>query len=224
MNDFLRETLEDHAEADGCFLKDLTVLSKGHDPYAHFDTQKYHEYSQWLTESLTQVDHSRVGTRIHARGIHYKLLGRVIVTAGFLREKPPKDRPKGTDGKPMPAHPYANNVEHWEWLMDEVIKAARWLGYLPFSATKDSRNPVPNDHTRVFIPPWWSLSAGQAGVRLPDTLEPTPRTKGSMSGLRPRSRAGLPRVGAHSDILAKLDHPRAQPGRVQGRCDQLFTT
>lgn len=61
------------------------------------------------------------GRRFHLRGVHYMLIGQV--------------KPGGSV--------YRNTEREWKWLCDRVSKAARWLGYIPFTQVTDQRNAEP---------------------------------------------------------------------------------
>jgi hypothetical protein len=128
-------------------LKDLTVLSSSRDPY-RLDTPANHRDAKWLADCYNEVHQ---GGRIHLRGLHYKLVGRVT-------------KPDGT--------PYINDDKNWKWMSEKVAKAARFLGYIPWTAIRDARNSPPQIFTPVHNSPWWGLSIGEVSVELPESLEP----------------------------------------------------
>lgn len=131
----LRAIIESAAESSGLPLKDLTVLSTIRDPY-RLDTPSNHILGQWLADAWRAVCPDR--RPIHSRGLHYRLVGQAT--------KP--------DGQP-----YINNDENWTWLSEKAIKAARYLGYLPWSALRDARITPPEWYEEdVFTPPRWSLN------------------------------------------------------------------
>jgi hypothetical protein len=135
------------AEVNGLPLKDLTVLSSSRDPY-RLDTPANHRDAKWLADCYNEVHQ---GGRIHLRGLHYKLVGRVT-------------KPDGT--------PYINDDKNWKWMSEKVAKAARFLGYIPWTAIRDARNSPPQIFTPSHISPWWGLSIGEVSVELPESLEP----------------------------------------------------
>lgn len=144
----LRSLLDEAAASTGLSRSALTVLAPQRDPY-RLDTPAHHARGQWLADAFNQV----VGPyeRIHLRGLHYRLVGRV--------NKP--------DGKP-----YINDADTWEWLSEHVIKAARFLGYVPWSRLIDQRNAPPRVYRESYTPPAWQMDAGEVSVWLPDTLTP----------------------------------------------------
>ncbi len=135
------------AEVNDLALKDLTVLSPSRDPY-RLDTPANHRDAQWLLDCYNEV---HTGGRIHLRGLHYKLVGRVT-------------KPDGT--------PYVNDDKTWKWMSEKVAKAARFLGYIPWTALRDARNSPPRIFTPEHTEPFWALDIGRVEVKLPDMLEP----------------------------------------------------
>ena len=146
----LRNIITTAKTETGHGLGELTVLAAQRDPY-RLDTAANHALGAWLRNALAEVGHNPVATRIHARGIHYLLVGRVAKPDGSL---------------------YVNDAKTWEWLSEKVIKAARFLGYLPWTATRDARNTTPVSYAPVFAAPQWRLSAGEVELYLPEHLEP----------------------------------------------------
>lgn len=145
----LRATLEYHRLADGASLSDLTVLSSQRDPF-RVDTPANHRDARWLAEAVDEL--LPAGRTVHLRGLHYALLGRT---------KP--------DGQP-----YHNDDKTWLWLSEKAAKAARWLGYIPFSAIVDQRNAEPVVRLAETEPPTPLLDLGKVRVELPvDIAEPT---------------------------------------------------
>jgi len=120
----LRNVLENARSEHGCDLKDLTVFDTKADPY-RLDTPKNHRVGAWAARQIARF--FRPGQRIHIRGLRY-----AIVAKGNVR-KP--------DGKI-----YRNTDPDWEWLAEEAMKAARWLGYVPFDRISDKRNAEPIIH------------------------------------------------------------------------------
>jgi ComEC/Rec2-related protein len=119
----LRATLEE-AMAAGQSMQGLTVLAVQNDPY-RVDTRAGHRDGEWLAMQAEALG----DRRIHLRGLHYMVIGRV---------KP--------DGKP-----YTNTEEDWLWLQSKAAKAARWLGYIAFDRIIDNRNASPM--VRIFEEP-----------------------------------------------------------------------
>jgi len=147
----LRTVVEEAATAEGCSLKELTVLAAQRDPY-RLDTPAKHRSGAWFAE---QVEYALRGReRLHLRGIHY-----AIVSKGGI-VKP--------NGKP-----YRNTDEDWTWLQEHASKAARWLGYTPFDRIVDERNDPPLIHRQPRPEPTPYLDVG-LHVEIPsvDELEP----------------------------------------------------
>jgi hypothetical protein len=116
----LRGALDDVIAEQGGSLKDLTVLSPQRDPF-RLDTPANHRLGEWLADAAASLGLG--DRRIHLRGLHYMLVG--------------ASTPK-PDGSP-----YTNTDEDWEWLSEKAAKAARWLGYVPFTQITDQRNAEP---------------------------------------------------------------------------------
>ncbi len=152
----LREILTHAADARGNSLKDLTVLSASRDPY-RLDTPAGHRCGQWLADAFREVNPS--GQRLHLRGLHYRLVGRVNLP----------------DGKP-----YINDDATWTFLAEKAVKCARFLGYLPWDALRDARNAPPEVFTPEWRPPAWRMDVGEVEVYLPDDIEPQFRLAGNL--------------------------------------------
>ena len=118
----LRDVLD--AALDGKPMKSLTVLAPQRDPF-RMDIPNRHVEGRWFAEQVERIGKEQ----IHIRGIHYATLG---------QPKP--------DGKP-----YTNTETDWKWLSDDVVKSARWLGYVPFDKIIDQRNAPPV--IRTYSPP-----------------------------------------------------------------------
>jgi hypothetical protein len=89
---------------------------------------------------------------IHNRKVNYRLLG---------HPKPNGEPYSGAD---------------WVWLSEKVIKAARWLGYIPWSWIEDQRNAAPELHLRtVHAPQPAVVSSPEAAILLPDADDLRPR-------------------------------------------------
>ena len=89
---------------------------------------------EWLVNALEAVGHNLTGGRIHLRGLHYKLVGRVELPNG---------------------EPYINSDDCWLLLSEKAAKAARYLGYLPWSAIRDARNSAPLVYRAEQSRPFW---------------------------------------------------------------------
>ena len=117
----LTGVIEEHMD-QGWSLDELTVLARDNDPFRQ-DRAEGHKLGQWLASTLEgmgwQVGEG--GRVVHNRGLHYLLIG---------QRKP--------DGSA-----YENDERTWKWLSDRVSKAARWLGYVPFTQITDQRNAEP---------------------------------------------------------------------------------
>jgi hypothetical protein len=117
----LHRILEASAERESCDADELTVLSKGKDPY-RLDTAAGHRLGRWCAALIQRF--LAPEARIHLRGFHYVLASAADVT-----------RPDGSR--------YVNSDAMWEWFSDIAMKAARWLGYVPFERIVDERNAAP---------------------------------------------------------------------------------
>lgn len=148
MSTTLRSILDTAASASGLPMKDLTVLSACRDPY-RLDTPAGHAKGQWLADAYREV--LPVFRVIHLRGLHYLLVGRVTLPDG---------------------RPYLNDDATWTWLSEQAVKAARYLGYLPWDALRDARNAPPQVFRHDFTAPAWRLHVAEVEVYLPDELEP----------------------------------------------------
>lgn len=113
-------------------MKDLSVLAQNNDPL-RLNTPAGHRDGQWLAKQIQAC--GLLGRIIHLRGLHY-----AIFTYGAVL-------PDGVR--------YTNTDEHWLKLQD-IAKAARWLGYVPFGAIRDARNEEPiirlHDSRTAFTP------------------------------------------------------------------------
>lgn len=180
MTSTLRAIIESAAESNGLPLKDLTVLSTARDPY-RLDTPSYHALGQWLAGAWRKVCPD--GRPIHSRGLHYRLVGQVT--------KP--------DGQP-----YINNDENWTWLSEKAIKAARFLGYLPWSALRDARISPPEwAEVDRLTPPRWNLYTEGVHVTLPEDLNPTLSLYGTISR-QPWQQTVIAEKQGVSDVLRSL--------------------
>ena len=117
----LRRVIEEVRSISGYSLKALTVLAEQNDPF-RLDTPANHLVGAWVAEQFVLAHRAS----IHLRGLHYAIVARggVIKPSGDV---------------------YVNDDADWQWLQGTASKAARWLGYLPFTAIVDERNapPVP---------------------------------------------------------------------------------
>lgn len=127
-------------------MKDVTVLAPQNDPF-RVDTDARHRDSAWLADNLDRLG---ITGRIHIRGLHYVLLGR--------------PKPNGL--------PYSSTDEDWCWLGNHAVKAARWLGYIPFDQIVDERSDEPVIRLRTDQPqPYVSVDFD---VIVPDIDDITP--------------------------------------------------
>jgi hypothetical protein len=108
-------------------LDHVTVLAANNDPL-RVDTPAGHRDGKWLRATW---DRLRLQPPKHLRGLHYILIG----------QPKPDGLPDGL--------PYTNTDEDWNWLGQDALKAARWLGYIPFDWIIDERNdkPIRRDYT-----------------------------------------------------------------------------
>lgn len=144
----LRSIITAAAEAVRRPLADFTVLSASRDPYRQ-DTPAGHTKGQWLADAYHKVNPE--GRRLHLRGLHYRLVGRVQLPDGRL---------------------YVNDDETWTWMSEQAAKAARFLGYLPWDALRDARNAPPKVFKPTYSLPQWNLAIAEVYLSLPDDLEP----------------------------------------------------
>jgi hypothetical protein len=119
----LRETIQNA----GGSLKEWTVMSPIKDPF-RVDTPANRRDAEWLADHWRKIRSFTGKTRIHARGLHYALVGKDGM--------PQAIKPNGT--------PYTNTDPEWCWLQN-VVGVARWLGYIPFHAITDNRNDDPDN-------------------------------------------------------------------------------
>jgi hypothetical protein len=150
----LRRVIE-QAKGNGYSLGDLTVLASQNDPY-RVDTPAGHRNGAWVAEQLHRIGRER----IHLRGLHYAIVARGDVI-----------RPDGRI--------YVNDEEAWLWLQSTAAKAARWLGYVKFSAIVDERNAPPVIHRKQAEPVTYWVSV-DVEIQIPsiDDLKPFPRIDG----------------------------------------------
>ena len=149
----LRRVLKAAASEACCSSKALTVLATQNDPY-RVATQAGHRNGAWLAVQFERAVRDRRERRIHQRGLHY-----AIVAAGDVV------KPNGDI--------YSNTDADWMWLQQCAVKAARWLGYVPFAAITDERNAPPVIHRRPRVEPEPYVQIG-IDVSIPDVddLEP----------------------------------------------------
>jgi hypothetical protein len=178
----LRAELERAIAAEGCRLKDLTVLAPQNDPY-RVDTPSGHRDGRWFAEmvELKLAD----GRVIHLRGFHYAVLGEV---------KP--------DGKP-----YTNTEADWVWLQSSAAKAARWLGYVLFERIRDARNNEPVVRIHKHEDPYPYLSPGEVELTLPEELTPTIEVDGFV-GVQPYKLVLVGEKTSLEDVLAPIAEAR----------------
>jgi hypothetical protein len=131
----------------GCTMADLTVLDKANDPF-RVDTPARHRDGEWLATTAARLGLG--GRTIHLRGLHYMLIG--------------EPKPDGT--------PYANTEKDWLRLSEDAAKAARWLGYIPFTQITDQRNTPPVIRVFEWPDPGAYLST-ELDIEIPDDIEPT---------------------------------------------------
>jgi hypothetical protein len=68
---------------------------------------------------------------------------------------------------------YINTDEMWRWLTETAIKAARWLGYMPFERIVDERNAPPE----LYLPSYYTVEAERGRgekIIIPDLDEAVP--------------------------------------------------
>jgi hypothetical protein len=148
----LHKILEDATCFELCNADELTVLSKDKDPY-RLDTASGHRLGRWCAQMIEQF--LAADAKIHLRGLHY-----LLASPGDLT------RP---DGKR-----YINTDEMWRWLTETAIKAARWLGYVPFERIVDERNAPPELYLSSYCKIEPERGRGQR-IITPDPEEAVPR-------------------------------------------------
>jgi hypothetical protein len=147
----LRQTLDAAIAESKLSMQDLTVLSRQVDPF-RLDTPANHRDSKWLADTLATF---AITGQIHLRGIHYAIS---MAATPFVK-------PDGTT--------YVNDDANWEWMSGVAMKAARWLGYIPWDSVFDKRNAAPTIHEFSKPDPWGYLSIG-LDINVPslDDIEP----------------------------------------------------
>ena len=116
----LRDVLEAACAEAQCSRNALTVLAKHNDPY-RTDTGGGREFARWVARQIDELFGPL--RRVHIRGLHY-----ACVAVGNLR------KPNG--------EVYRNTDQDHDWL-GGAVKAARWLGHVPFERIVDERNGAP---------------------------------------------------------------------------------
>jgi hypothetical protein len=119
-------------------MKDLTVLAPQNDPF-RIDTPANHRDSKWLADVIADLG---IRGQIHLRGLHYAI---------SMAPKP-FTKPDGTR--------YVNDDRNWDWMSAVAMKAARWLGYIPWDSVFDKRNAEPTIYEFAEPDPWPFLSIG----------------------------------------------------------------
>ena len=148
----LFRVLED-ACAHGYIYKELTVQSAQIDPY-QLDTPANHREGKWAAQQLARA--YSADRQAHLRGLHYAMVSKKTIV-----RKPDGDI-------------YRNTHDDWLWLVG-AVKAARWLGYIPFDPFMDRRNPDPIIHRKPRPSSDTWIDAGLAEIDL-EHIEPTPNT------------------------------------------------
>jgi hypothetical protein len=124
----LHSVIAEAAAACATPISNLTVLSPANDPFRR-DTRDGHLEGRWVAEQLR-------GRRVHQRGFHY-----LLVVAGNVM------KPGGSI--------YQNTDDDWLWLQN-AVRSARWLKYVPFGQFRDERNEEPF----VYLPAKPGAGAG----------------------------------------------------------------
>lgn len=147
----LRSTLETACAEAGLGLEKLTVLAAQNDPF-RVDTLSGHRDGEWLAVQAADLG---LGDRVvHLHGLHYMLVSGEVA------------KPDGTA--------YTNTDKDWFWLVNNPAKAARWLGYLPWSQVKDARSTPPVIRLResLWTQPYLSIGVD---IEIPDPSEIDPQ-------------------------------------------------
>lgn len=168
-------------EALGGSMKDWTVLSEARDPF-RLDTPANHLWGRWLRDAFEQRNlPAATGGQIHNRRVHYRLLGH--------------PKPDGW--------PYGDGDNDWVWISEKVIKAARWLDYIPWEWIRDNRNDAPELHLRELPDPDPGVVTSPAHViYLPDAADLKPRA--DLPGFHGTQLYHLVMVGEKSSLREDL--------------------
>lgn len=173
----LRRALEEAIANEGGSMKDYTVLDVSNDPF-RVDTPARHRDGGWL--ATTAQDLGLGDRRIHLRGLHYMVIGR--------------PKPDGTS--------YTNTDEDWAWLSTDAVKAARWLGYLPFEQIVDQRNSPPVVQIFERYKPWPYINVG-INVEISGDVEPRVGIA-SWEGTQPYKLVIFGEKSSLGDVLAPI--------------------
>lgn len=153
----LRKIIEAACEAAGVAQQALTVLAIKNDPY-RLDTPAHHRNGRWLAVQLMRFYGPT--KKAHWRGLYYAL----------TMSKTKTKKPDGTN--------FRNTDEDWIWLSEKAGKAARWLGYIPFTRIIDRRNNEPIIHRVEKIEPCAGVLSDLDDATLPDDIAPAPAAVG----------------------------------------------
>ena len=143
----LHSVIAEAAAACGTSISDMTVLSPKNDPFRR-DTRDGHVEGQWVAEHLRS-------RRVHQRGFHY-----LLVVAGNVV------KPDGSI--------YRNTDEDSDWLQN-AVRTARWLKYVPFDQFNDERNEEPFVYVPAGNVPGEGYLTLPAGIELPLVFDGAPR-------------------------------------------------
>ena len=113
-------------QSAGGSLKKWTVMSAATDPF-RIDTDANRRDAQWLADRWEAIKAHTGKGRIHARGLHYALVGRHGMTPSIK----------------LNGDVYINSDENWE-KTQTTLNVARWLGYISFDEITDNRNSAPD--------------------------------------------------------------------------------
>lgn len=111
------EEIKEYAKANDTSVTDLIALARKNDPF-YFGTEGNREKAKWARKYWKEMGSP---SGVHPRRIHYYIVS--------------LDNPTRYDGAP-----YKNIKKDWNHLT-ECLKAARYLGEIPFGAITDARNP-----------------------------------------------------------------------------------
>lgn len=118
----LNSILVEEAERTGLSRDALTVMSN--DPYRIGEKAEMHTNGRWLADVIDRLSGGTAWNPIHVRGLHY----RVLVHGDFVKP----------DGQI-----YGHGENDWKWKSGEVVRAGRWLEYVPFAYIFDQRSDPP---------------------------------------------------------------------------------
>jgi hypothetical protein len=123
------ETIKALAKERRLSVDDLLAMARKNDPF-YFGTPADWEAARWFKGVWDRFGYHTAGFPVHLRRIHYRLVSQERPIELWFDHKP-----------------YINTETCWENL-GTAVKAARYLGLVPFDGFIDARNP----ETEVYVP------------------------------------------------------------------------